>query len=113
MFAATTQLADLSIWDKYGLPGLIIGFLLIAFVWFGRWVLARTAEADVRQQEFLDRLLEQHREERREWRVDADSRSAEHTAALRELHTRTLEACDRNSAACTALATEIRQWSPS
>lgn len=113
MFAATTQLADLSIWDKYGLPGLIIGFLLIAFVWFGRWVLARTAEADVRQQEFLDRLLEQHREERGEWRQDADRKAAEHTQALRELHHRTLEACDRNSAACQALASEIRGWSPS
>ncbi|NBT31579.1 MAG: hypothetical protein EBT13_06660 [Rhodobacteraceae bacterium] len=109
MLAQTANFSDASIWNQYGLPGLIIGFLLVAFVWFGRWVLTRTAEADAQQQDFLDRLLAQHREERLEWRRDSDARAEEHAGLLRELHERTLQACDRNTAACTALVQEIRQ----
>lgn len=111
MFASADAagFTDASLWNQYGLPGLIIGFLLVAFTFFGRWILNRTREADQSQQAFLDRVLAQHREERLEWREDADRKSEEHSAALRELHERTLAACDRNTVACQALIDEIHK----
>lgn len=103
-----TPFTNLSIWDKYGIQGLIIGFLLITLVWFVRWVLNRTAEQDERQQKFLESLLAQHKSERIEWRDDVHAKNAAHQAALKELHERTLTACDKNTDACQELAAEIR-----
>ena len=107
LLTQSATFTDATVWNQYGLPGLIIGFLLVTFTFFGRWFINRTREADQAQQAFLDRVLAQHREERLEWRDDSDRKAAEHSAALRELHERTLAACDRNTAACQALVDEI------
>jgi hypothetical protein len=101
--------ADATVWNQYGLPGLIIGFLLVSFTFFARWFLNRTREADQAQQAFLDRVLAQHREERLEWREDAERKAEQHSESLRELQERTLAACDRNTDACQALIEEIHK----
>jgi hypothetical protein len=105
--------ADL--WEKYGLTGLILFALFMslfglagAFLWFGRRVLSGNEAAVAKSQEFLDNVMDQHRQERVEWRADAHQQAEVYAAAVREMHERTVEACERNTEACNALATEIR-----
>jgi hypothetical protein len=105
--------ADL--WEKYGLGGLILFALFMCLfgfagvvVWFGRRVLSGNEAAVAKAQEFLSDVMDQHRQERAEWRADANQQAEVHAAAIREMHERTVAACERNTEACNALTTEIR-----
>lgn len=102
------NIGDASLWNEYGLPGLVIFAGFAIFFWFGRSVLKRNEAAEKEHQAFLDRLLETHRAERSEWRIDADRTHREHQQMLEGLHERTLEVCEKNTAAFADLVHEIR-----
>ena len=102
------NIGDASLWNEYGLPGLVIFAGFATFFWFGRSVLKRNEAAEKEHQAFLDRLLETHRVERSEWREDADRRGKEQHDMLRDLHERSLEVCEKNTAAVAQLVQEIR-----
>ena len=112
---AMPSIGDVTLWEKYGLTGLILFALFVslfalsgAFVWFGKRVLTSNDGAVVKAQEFLDGVMEQHRAERAEWREDSIRQAEVHAAAIKDMHQRTIEACERNTEACNNLAAEMR-----
>ena len=109
MAQTVPSIGDVGVWEKYGLNGLMFFALFTslfamagAFVWFGRKVLSSHEQAVTKAQAFLDDVMTKHRDERTEWRADA-----------KEMHARTIAACERNTEACNALAQEIRLSSSS
>lgn len=104
----TPAFQDATLWDKYGLPGLVIGALLASFGTFGWLVLRRNREAAREQLAVLKDVLKASAEERRDQIGRMERQHDEHVEAMRDLHAQTLAACNWQTEVCQALVTEIR-----
>lgn len=86
------QLPTAEIWDKYGLPGLVIGALFLTMSLLGRMFINQWKRSedernriDDQRTKMFEGLIEQHRIERKEWREDADEARKENISALKEV----------------------------
>ena len=90
------QMATPDMWDKYGLPGLVIFTLFLTLGFLGRLALStwRKSEQDRNKVEeernaMFNSLISQHQQERKEWREDADEARRDNITALKEVSAQT------------------------
>ena len=95
MFAQMPSIGSPDLWSQFGLAGLVIFALFVGFFGLVFCVMKTQSGRDDKHQEFLDKLLEKHVNERSEWRKDADAKTVQYTQSLDRLTTASVAVIDR------------------
>lgn len=88
-------------WGQYGLAGLVIFCCFIALAYIGKHLIDRMLTFDKDRQQLLITTLDQHKEERAEWKT-----------AIQETVKETTEALKTNTEAIHELSMTLRQHHP-
>lgn len=100
-------------WEKYGLPGMIIGVLLWGIYMLGKSIIdganAREAKSDLH----FEKLLEDNRKQLDKWEENARRQQTQHLEALEKLTDSAVAAIRDNTGAMSSLASQIREVSTS
>ena len=92
-------------WAQFGLAGLVIFALFGCLYLIGNALISRMNTTETERQQFIQKMMEQHRTERQEWRSDFEKSREAHTVALEKLTTATVDALHEVKDELTALRT--------